>query len=299
MKHTSIAIIGAGNVGTTTAYAIMLKNLAAEIILVDIDEKRCRGEILDLQDVLSFCSASQVRTGSVEDANDADIIIIAAGAPQKIGQPRTELIETNKKVIESIFNKLTFKHSHTIVIIVSNPVDILTSHAQKIASIEKRRIIGSGTYLDSQRLRVLIAKELSIAEESVHAFIIGEHGDTQVAVWSSAHVDGVPLSAFSELTSKKLADFAQQTINKAYEIIACKGATYYGIASCVASLCETIFFNQKRILPLSVYIDEFDVCLSMPVVLGEQGVESYLTLPLNEQEREQLEKSASVLKEFQ
>ncbi len=298
MRHTVIAVVGAGSVGTTAVYAIMLRDIAAEIILIDINEKKCRGEILDLQDVLSLSASSLVRSGTIDDVKDADIVIIAAGAPQRVNQSRTELVHANACIVSDIMRKMDTIHTSAIFIMITNPVDVMTLVALQAApSIEKGRIFGSGTYLDSLRLRGLIANELHIAQESIHAYIIGEHGDSQIAVWSNAHVDGILLSSFHNLTKNKLDDFAVQTKNKAYEIISCKGATYYGIATVVADLCQTIIFNQKKVIPLSVYLDDYGICLSMPVVLGELGIESYLSLMLNDSEKKAFEESVCAIKD--
>jgi len=296
MKHSQIAIIGAGAVGSTTAYALMLQNIAADIILVDIDEPRCKGEVLDLSGALSFSGTSAIRSGTSKEAGQAKIIIIAAGARQKPGQSRIDLLQTNKKIVSSVIEKIEPINPDTIIIMVTNPVDILTLHAQNLVKLPKKQVFGSGTFLDTQRLRGIIAEKINIAEQSIHAYILGEHGDTQFPAWSCARVAGIPLLDFPQLTEKDLDFIAEKTRQQAYEIIACKGATYYGIAACVAAICENILFDQKRVLPLSCYIDEFNICLSMPVVLGKNGIEQILSMPLNQQEQESLAYSAKQLR---
>lgn len=296
MKTEKIAIFGAGNVGAATAFALMLKNIAAEIMLIDSNEIRCRGEILDLQDALSFCETSRIIGGTAQDARNADIIIIAAGAKQKKGQSRLALIETNKKVFDSIFNELKPINKNTIIIVVTNPVDALTLHAQKLSGLPRNQVFGTGTLLDSMRLRVLLAEKLQISDQSIQAFIIGEHGNSQVPVWSSAQAEGTPLVNFKEINQKDLNIIAQKTRNKAAEIISCKEATYYGIAACITHICESILFDQRLILPLSVYQKEFDVCLSMPVVLGRKGIEKEINIQLNKNEKVALGKSAEQIK---
>lgn len=297
MKKSKIAIIGAGNVGSTTAYAIMLNDIASEILLVDINETRCIGEVYDLADALSLSHTSSIKKSSLQEAAQADIIIVTAGKNQKTGQDRTELLTFNKQVITDIFTKLK-PHKDAIVIIVSNPVDVLTYHAQQFSDLPHTQIIGSGTYLDTLRLRGYIAQKVGIAEQSVQAYILGEHGDTQFPAWSSAHVAGIPIGNFKELDDKALDNIAQETRTKAYEIIQCKGATFFGIAACVADICENILFNQKRVMPLSVFLEKFGVCLSLPVVLGAHGVEQILHVPLDAHEQKQLEQSASALKKL-
>jgi len=295
MEHSKIAIIGAGAVGSTTAYAIMMRNLTAEIMLVDIDEQRCKGEILDLSDSIPFSRTAKITQADAKQAGQADIIIIAAGAAQKPGQARTDLFKINQTILSSIIETIKPINNNAIIIMISNPVDLLTLHAQTIAGLPRNQIFGSGTFLDSQRLRTLISKKINISEQSIHAYILGEHGDTQFAAWSAANIAGVSIDKFSEITKNDYNEIAQQARNKAYEIISCKGATFFGIASCVAAICENIIFDKKRLLPLSCYQEEFNICLSMPVILGERGIEQIIPIPLDLEERALLEQSARVL----
>jgi len=297
MKHKKIAIIGAGAVGSTTAYALVLKNIITEVILVDIDEKRCQGEILDLSDALSFCDASKIRSGTTQDAAQADIIIIAAGIRQKPKQTRIELITTNRSIISAILEQIRPINLHAIIIMVTNPVDILTLDAQQFSGLPRNQVFGSGTFLDTQRLCGILAKKLNITEQSISAYVLGEHGDTQFPAWSSAHIANIPLLNFPLVNQENLNQIAEETRKKAYEIIDCKGATHYGIAACVATMCQAIIFNQKLVMPLSCYIPSFDVCLSMPAVLGENGIENILPIPLNEKEQQQLAHSAEHLRQ--
>lgn len=297
MKPSKIAIIGAGSVGSTTAYAILVKNIAAEIVLIDIDQVRCSGEVLDLSDALSFHRSSDIRIGSANDAKDADIIVIAAGIAQKPDQPRTELVQKNREIITSIMKSITPLNPDAIIVMVTNPVDVMTLHAQSLANIPRNQVIGSGTMLDSKRVGVIIAEMLGVSERSVNAYILGEHGDTQFPAWSSAYVGCVPLLEYPGIDEKKLDALGQSVKNKAYEIIKCKGATFFGIASCVAALCECILFNQRLIVPVSTYLEEFKICLSMPVVLGKRGIERRIAIHLNDDEKELLEQSAQAIKQ--
>lgn len=297
MKRTKISIIGAGSVGSTIAYTILLKNLATEIALIDIDEIRCRGEILDLSDTIDVSSPSSIHTGTSEDAKNSHVVIIAAGKRQTPGQDRIALVQANKKVIESVMHSITPLRKDAVVIIVTNPVDIITYYAQQLSGLPSSQVFGTGTFLDSQRLRGFISKKINIGEQSIHAYILGEHGDTQFPAWSCARVAGMPLSDFN-LTQKELDHIAHETKNKAYEIISCKGATFYGIASCVAALCRTVIFDQKRVTPLSCYLKEYDVSLSMPAVLGARGIEEILMIPLDSHERTQLEHSIKAIRSY-
>lgn len=295
MKHSKIAIVGAGRVGTTTAYALMLNNVASEIILVDCDQGRCEGEILDLADVLAFSSTTRISAGSYQAAAQADIIIITAGVAQKPGQSRNELIKTNASIIQSIMEKLQPINPQAIILMITNPVDLMALQAYKYAKLPAEQIIGSGTLLDSKRLQGLVARTLSIAEESVEVYTLGEHGDTQCAVWSSAHVSGVPLSHWPEITPELQLTLALNARKRAYDIISSKGSTYYGIASCAAFICQCILFNQKRVLPVSVYDSTQDIYYSLPVIIGAQGVEKIITVKLSPLEQKQLNDSCAAL----
>ena len=296
MKHSKIAIIGAGFVGSTTAYALLLKKITAEIILVDINETRCRGEILDLSDALFFDGASQIRAGTAQDAAQADIIIITAGQAQKPGETRLELLNTNKSIISDIFTAIKPINPQAIIIMVSNPLDALTTLAQSLSGLPRNQVFGTGTFLDTLRLRGIIAQQVGVAATSVNAYVIGEHGDSQCVAWSSADIAGTPIAEFPGIKKEDLDLLAQQAKNKAYEIIACKGSTSFGIATCTAAICEAIIFNQKIIMPLSTYIEEYKICLSMPAILGENGIEKILTIPLNNDEQKQLTNSAQQLR---
>jgi len=298
VKPTKISIIGAGNVGSSIAYALILKNIPATIKLIDIDEKRCRGEILDLSDALAFCGSSNISSGTPKDAQESDIIIIAAGRNQKPGEDRIQLYNNNKKVITKIMETIRPVKNDGIIIMVTNPLDLLTFEVQKLSNLPHSHIFGTGTFLDTQRLRNILSQKLHIAEQSIHAYILGEHGDTQFPAWSCAYVAGIPIDSFPELDQETLKKIALEAKTRASEIISCKGATYWGIATTVATICRTIIFDQKRVTPLSVYLDTFDVCLSMPVVLGKNGIEKILEIPLSKLEKQQLALSAEFLKKL-
>lgn len=298
MQYPTIAIVGAGRVGSTTAFALMLKNSAHEIILVDVNKQHCAGQIHDLSDVLSFSDTAKIRAGTFADAAQAHIIIITAGKAQAPGQSRPDLLATNKKIVCQIISDMGTLHKDALIIVVTNPVDAITLCAQECSALPRNQIFGSGTHLDSQRLRGALSRKLSIAEQSIDAYVLGEHGETQFPVWSAAHIDGTPLKSFNELDGATLEAIAHETKNKAYEIIKCKGATFYGIAGCVADICESIVYDQKRVLPLSNYQENFGICLSTPVVLGQKGIERAVPIELNEREQEQLEASAAHLQKL-
>lgn len=297
MKEVTIAIIGVGSVGSTIAYALILKNIPCRIVLVDIDSKRCAGEQLDLSDVLAFSDVPSIVQGTYEDAKKADIVIVAAGKNQKPGQTRLALLEANKAVFASILYSLKGINPQALLIVVANPLDVLTYMAHKTFTLPHRQMFGMGTLLDSLRLKLAISNTLHIAPDAVHATVVGEHGDSQVVAWSATTVAGVPVEQCGLEQSKKEI-FAQKAKNQAYEIIQLKGATYYGIATCVAFVCKAIIFDTKCILPLSWYHEKYQVCFSLPVVLGAGGIERVIDLDYTREEREQLEKSAAVLKEY-
>lgn len=298
IKVPTIAIIGAGSVGATTAYALMLTNTNAEILLVDIDQARCTGETLDLSDALAFCTTHSIRMGTPQEAGQADIIIIAAGQKQMPGQPRTELLATNKKVISQVIKSAEPIKKDAIIIMVTNPVDILTHLAQELSHLPTNQIFGSGTYLDTQRLRGLLAEKLHLARESIDVYVIGEHGDSQVCAWSSAHINGTPLQQFPGIQHIDLHNLAQKTREYAYKIIECKGSTYYGIATCVAYICNNILYDKKEIIPVSWYHKEYDACFSLPAVVGRNGIEKIIPINLDTVEQQQLQQSITTLKKL-
>jgi len=298
MEHSKVAIIGAGAVGSTVAYALLLKHVVGEILLVDIDEIRCQGEVFDLADALLFSRTGKISTATFAEAATADIIIISAGARQEPGEDRSVLYEKNKSIISEICIKLKSVQKDAIVIVVTNPVDAMTYQVQQCMQLPKNQIFGSGTYLDTQRLRHQIAQKLSVAEQSVDAYVLGEHGDTQFAAWSNADIAGTLLTDFPEITLEQLKKIETDTKNRAYEIISCKGATYFGIAACICKLCEAIIFDQKLALPLSCYQEEFNVCVSMPVVLGKNGIERNIPVSLSIEEQEKLTFSANEIKKM-
>lgn len=296
MNNSRIAIIGAGDVGATTAYAILLKNIACEILLVDANQMHCKGQVLDLCDALPFYRSSTVRQATLQEAGSADIILIAAGARQKPGQSRTELLTANYTIMTSIIDGLQPISPDTIIIVISNPVDILTEFVQAKAGLPRNQVFGSGTLLDSLRLRGLLKEKTGIAEQSIQAFILGEHGDTQFPVWSSASIAGIPITQFPGITQPLLDEYANQSRQKAYDIIACKQATYFGVAACVANMCESILFNQRHVMPISTYLSNLGVCLSVPCVLGRGGIEQILRQGLDASELEKLAISAQAIK---
>ena len=294
-----ISVIGSGSVGAAVANALILKGTCSELLMVDIDEKRCKGEVSDLQDG-SFLTNTRVRVGTFKEASQSDIIVITAGAKQREGETRLQLIERNFYILKSVMESMQPLKSSAIILIVANPCDILTLFAQKLSKLPSSQVFGSGTFLDTCRLRNEIADKLNIAYTAVHAYVLGEHGDSQFVAWSSSSCGGLSLlNDFSEFKNEEVRnEIASRTRNKAAEIIKTKGATYFGIAAVVSSICETILMDRKNVRPVSVFVPEWDICISYPVVLGRKGVLRILPLSLDEDERSKMAKSASNLREI-
>lgn len=301
-----VAMIGCGFVGSTTAFALMQSGLFSEMILIDADQDRAEGEALDISHGTPFARPMKIYAGTYQDLVDAAVIIITAGANQKPDETRLDLVNKNTKIMRAIIQEIMKYGCEGILLVVSNPVDILTYEALKISGLPKNRVIGSGTVLDTGRLKSELAEHLGVDSRSIHAFIIGEHGDSEIAAFSSANVSGVPLNDVCEMRGyfhheAAMREIAQTVKNSAYEIIDKKKATYYGIAMAVRRICEAIVRDEKSILPVSVMLDDFyglkDVVLSMPAIVGANGAEGLMPITLNEEERKQLEASANVLKE--
>lgn len=299
------AIIGCGFVGSASAFALMESGLFSEIVLIDADMNKAEGEALDISHGLPFAKPMQIYAGSYKDISDASIIIVTAGAGQKPGETRLDLVKKNVGIFKTIIPQITEYNKNGIMLIVANPVDILTYTAAKISGFPSNRVFGSGTVLDTARLKYLLGEHLGVDNRSVHAFIIGEHGDSEIAAWSSANVSGIPLHNFCEMRGYFDHDEATNRIaenvkNSAYEIIEKKKATYYGIAMTVRRICEAIVRDEKSILPVSSIQDGIygikDVALSMPSIVGVNGVEGNVPIELNDQETEALRHSAETLK---
>ncbi len=297
VKHT-IAIIGIGAVGSAIANALISNNTAADLILLDKDEKRCAGEVKDLSDTLGFSQTSQVLQGTYDDVKKADIVIISAGKRQKPGVTRLELLSANKKVLDNILTQLAGLRKDAIVIMVANPLDILTYCMLKQLDIPRKQIFGTGTYIDSQRLKSVLSRRFEIAESSIEAFVLGEHGDSQVVAWSATRIAGNPVEQFG-VTQALKKEIAEQVKMTAYDIIEAKGATYYGIAACVTQLCKMILYNTRQIVPVSWYHEAYGACMSLPVLITEHGIEKIGPLAYTKQELEDLERSAALLRSYQ
>ena len=300
-----VVIIGCGFVGAACAFSIMQSGLFSEMILIDSDNARAQGEALDISHGVPFAKPIKIYAGNYDDIKDASIIIVTAGANQKEGETRLDLVKKNISIFKSIIPEIKNRNFNGILLVVSNPVDILTTVAQKLSGLPENKVIGSGTVLDSARLKFELGKHLDVDSRSVHAFIIGEHGDSEIAAWSSANVSGIPLDKFCEMRGHFNHNEATQKIandvkNSAYEIINKKKATYFGIAMAVKRICEAIVRDEKSILPISTFLHgEYEiegVSLSMPSIVGKNGFECHVPIQLNDFEIKMLQKSAQTLK---
>ena len=300
------AVIGCGFVGSATAFTLMQSRLFSELVLLDVNMEKADGEAKDIAHGIPFAGQMKIYAGTYDDAADAAIIIITAGANQKPGETRLDLVQKNTAIYQSIIPEIVKRDFGGILLIVSNPVDILTYVALKLSGLPEKRVLGSGTVLDTARLKYALGEHLGVDSRSVHSFIIGEHGDSEIAAWSSTNVSGIPLNEFCEMRGHFNHDAAMDAIaekvkNSAYEIIAKKQATYYGIAMSVKRICECIVRNERSILPVSAMMHgEYgieDITLSMPAIVGIGGVETHVPIALSEEEAEKLVESAKKLKE--
>lgn len=307
VNSRKVAVIGCGFVGSSSAFALMQSGLFSEMVLIDADTKRAEGEAMDISHGISFARPMQIYAGNYDDITDAAIIVITAGANQKPDETRLDLIKKNAAIMKSIVGEIKKRDFGGILLIVSNPVDILTLIALKESGYPSNRVIGSGTVLDTGRFKYLLGEHLDVDSRSVHAFIIGEHGDSELAAWSNARIGGLKVNDFCELRGhfnheQSMKKIFEDVRNSAYEIIERKHATYYGIAMAVKRICEAIVRNEKSILPVSsLMIGEYglnDVVLSIPAVVGETGVQKVIPIELNDEELAKLKDSANILKDI-
>ena len=274
--------------------------------MVDTDNGRAEGEALDISHGVPFAKPMKIYAGSYEDVEDASIVIITAGANQKTGETRLDLVNRNIEIFKTIIPEIKKRNFKGILLIVSNPVDILTAVSVKLSGLPAHRVIGSGTVLDTARLKYSIGEQLNVDSRSVHAFIIGEHGDSEIAAYSSANISGIPLNKFCEMRGhynheETTSEIAEKVKNSAYEIISRKKATYYGIAMSVKRICEAIVRDEKSILPVSsMMYGEYgisDISLSMPAIVGKNGIETKVPIQLNDEEMLKLQQSAKQLQD--
>jgi L-lactate dehydrogenase len=301
--YNKVAIIGCGRVGMSTAFAILQQGIVNELLLVSRSKAKAEGEKLYLEHGLSFLRHTNISaSNNFADLINSDVVVFTAGDSQKPGETRLDLVEKNKAIIRETIPQILKYAPNAIIIIVSNPVDILTYEAYKIADLPKGRIFGSGTTLDTSRFRFHLSEQLKVNPKSIHAYILGEHGDSSFPAISGAIVGGQSLLSISGMSEEKALSAYKKTRDAAYNIIKAKGATYYAIATAASKLVETILTNGKKIYPVSIplhnYYGHSGVSLSVPCVIGRGGVEQTIEIKLSWEEKKLLEKSVNILKKY-
>jgi L-lactate dehydrogenase len=301
---TRVAVVGLGNVGATLGYALLFSGLAAEIALIDKNHAKAEGEAMDLNHAVPFAHPTRIWAGQYADCAGAAVVVIAAGANQKPGETRLDLLQRNVNIFAEIVPRVVEHNRDCILLIATNPVDVLTKVSLQLSGLPAHRVMGSGTILDTARFRYLLSQHFGVDPRSVHAFIIGEHGDSEVPVWSLANIAGMRLEDFCAAQGRKcdwqaLHSIFEQTRDAAYHIIARKQATYYGVAAGIMRIIEAILRNQNTVLSVSSLVSgEYgisDLCLSLPSIVNRDGIEKVLHLQLSDREVEKLQASAQVL----
>ena len=295
------AIVGVGNVGATTAFSLMQSGLVSELALIDINKRRAEGEAADLGHAVPFLSPMEIYAGDYSDLTDAALIVIAAGAAQKPNETRLDLVRKNVAIFRTVVGDICKFNREAVMLILTNPVDVLTEVTRRLSGLSATRVIGSGTVLDTARLKFLLGRHLGVDARHIHGFIIGEHGDTELPVFSSANISGIDLDHFCnescrQCSNTDLTRLFEATRDAAYHIIDAKGSTYYAIAEATRRIATAILRDESAILPLSVAADGVyglsGLSLSLPCIVGQQGVKRVLEIPLSAEETERLMQSA-------
>lgn len=306
IDHRKAAVIGCGNVGASIAFRFLQQGLFTRLVLLDANRDKAEGEAMDLRDGLPYGAAMEITAGGYDDLADCALVVITAGANQKPGETRLDLIGKNTEILRSVLREITARQFGGILLVVSNPVDVLTYAAWKLSGYPRERVIGSGTVLDTGRLKQLLGAELRVDSRNIHAFIIGEHGDSELAVWSEANVSGLALEDFCRIRGQDLVREDRERLyrevrDSAYEIIRRKGATYYGIAMAVGRIAACIVKDERAVLPVSVALNGQygmeGLALSLPSIVGREGVQEILEIPLSREEQAELEASAAQMRE--
>lgn len=305
IAERKIAVVGTGQVGSTFAFALMMSGLADDIVLIDRNRDVAEGHAMDLNHSQPFSQPAEIHAGDYDECEDASIVVVTAGAPQKPGESRLDLVRKNTDIFKDIIPKIA-EHNPRILLIVANPVDVLTYAALQISGYPMNRVVGSGTMLDTARFEYLVGQHCGVDSRSVQAHIIGEHGDSEVAVWSQVTVGGVPLKDYCPVCGKGCKredkeEIFSQVKEAAYEIIDKKGATYYAIALALVRMCACILRDERSVLTVSTLVDGYydieGVCLSVPVILGRNGISKIIEIGLDQEEYQELLESARVLKD--
>lgn len=308
-RGSKVVIIGAGLVGSTFAYSLMINGVVSEIVMLDVNQERLAGEVMDLNHGISFVRPVTVRAGSYNDCGDADVIVITAGASQKPGESRIDLLVRNTAIFKDIIDKIKAAGSKAIILVATNPVDIMTYITYKLSGFPAQRVIGSGTVLDSSRFRYLLSTHCNVDPSNIHAYIIGEHGDTEVPVWSLANIAGIRFVEYCPVCSEPCChelpkdQIFNEVKNAAYQIIKGKGATYYAIGLALVEIVESIIRDEYSVLTVSSLLTgEYgleDVCLSLPAIVNRKGIVKKIKMALSPEEEAGFRNSGQVLKELQ
>lgn len=307
VNDRKVAVVGCGFVGSSSAFALMQSGIFSEMVLIDVDKNRAEGEALDISHGMPFASPMKIYAGDYTDVGDCAMIVVTAGAPQKPGETRLDLVNKNVGIFKSIIPQIRESGFNGVLLIVANPVDVLTYAAIKMSGLPEGQVIGSGTVLDTARLKAMLGEHVDVDPREVHAYVMGEHGDSELVAWSSAMVAGVPLDDFCELHGhmdhrKAQEQIAEDVKNSAYTIIEKKRATYYGVAMAVKRICAAVMKDEDTVLPVSsLMVGEYglsDLCISMPTVVGRNGVVCRIPVSLNDEEQQQLTASADALKKI-
>lgn len=294
--NNKVVLIGCGNVGMSYAYALLnQKTFVNELVLIDLDTKRIEGEVMDLNHCLAFApSKIDIKVGSYADCKDASIVCICAGANQNPGETRMDLIHKNSKIFKSIVTEVMENGFDGIFLVATNPLDVMTYMTWKYSGLETNRVIGSGTSLDTARLRYMVGEKLGVSPKNIHAYVIGEHGDSEFVPWSNANVGLQNIKNF--LTEQECDEICHSVRNAAYEIINRKGATYYGIGMCLVRITNAILGDENSIITVSAYDDANDIYIGSPCILNKNGIKERVLVDLNQKELEQLQNSIDILK---
>ncbi|MEA4909472.1 MAG: L-lactate dehydrogenase [Chloroflexi bacterium] len=299
-----VAVVGAGNVGSTFAYALMLSGLATEIVLIDANHAKAEGEAMDLNHGVPLASPARFWAGEYSDCAGAAVTVVTAGSAQRPGETRLDLVQRNAVIFRQIISQIVQYNPQGIILVATNPVDVLTYVAWKVSGLSPERVFGSGTILDTARFRYLLSQHFSVDPRSVHAYIIGEHGDSEVPVWSLANIAGMRLDDYCEANDLQCQDEAlgkifTQTRDAAYEIINRKGATYYAVATGLLRIVEAILRDQGTVLSVSSLMQDYygidGVYLSLPTVIDRDGIKRVVRLKLEQEEIDGLKRSADIL----
>lgn len=304
MKKDKIILVGDGAVGSSYAFACTLLGVGREFGIIDVNSSKAEGDAMDLSDALAFTASKDIYSASYDDCHDADIVVITAGIPQKKGETRLELVDKNLVIFREIISKIVGSGFNGIFLVASNPVDIMTYATWKFSGFNPNRVIGTGTVLDSSRFKKEIAELTKVDPKSIHAYIMGEHGDSEFPVWSHANIGGLPINEWirhNDLDEVVLLNSFNKVKNAAYEIINRKGATFYGIAVAMAHITKAILNNENSIYSVSSYLrgeyGQENIYIGVPAIINSNGIKNVLEIPLTDTEQERMDESAKTLRD--